>query len=139
MAHETFQDPAVAAAFDRYPPDVRSALMRMRGLILTTAAQSLRVGEVVETLKWGQPAYLPARPRVGTTVRIDAVAGTPGAYAMYFHCQTSLLATFRDLYPDAFTFEGDRALVFSTAHLIPENAVKHCVALALGYHLRAAA
>ncbi|MDP3855703.1 DUF1801 domain-containing protein [Phenylobacterium sp.] len=139
MTDQAFGDPAVAAVFDRHPPDLRAALMDLRALILAAAAETPRVGQVVETLKWGQPAYLPARPRVGTTVRIDALAGASGGYAMYFHCQTSLLATFRDIYPDDFTFEGDRALIFSTARPIPEEAVKHCVSLALGYHLRAVA
>lgn len=139
MADQAFGDPAIAAVFDSYPPDLRAPLLGLRALILATAVQTPQVGEVVETLKWGQPAYLPARPRVGTTVRIDALAGTPGGYAMYFHCQTRLLATFRDLYPDDLTFEGSRALIFSTDRPIPEEAVRHCVSLALGYHLRAAA
>jgi hypothetical protein len=55
---------------------------------------------------------------------------------MFFHCQTSLVATFRELYPDSFAFQGNRALVFALADEVPEDALKHCIALALTYHTR---
>ena len=125
--------PAVAAVFDTYSTAQREALLALRGLILAAAGEA-RV-EVVETLKWGQPSYLPAKPRVGTTVRIDALKASADGYAMYVHCQTRLMDSYRHLYPDSFTFEGERALLFSTARAIPEAALKHCVALALTYHL----
>src|SRR6185436_187895 len=81
--------PAVAAVFEIYPPRLREALLALRGLILAVASEA--GVEVVETLKWGQPSYLPARPRVGTTVRIDALKGSADGYAMYVHCQTTLM------------------------------------------------
>ena len=131
---EAAQDPKVRAVFDAYPPRLAEALGYLRLLILE-AARAADV-ELVETLKWGQPAYLPARPRVGTTVRIDAVKGSEDRYALYVNCKTTLLDSFRLLYPDAFAFEGQRALVFSTAEPPPEEALRHCVMLALTYHRR---
>ena len=125
--------PEVAAVFDAYPAPQRQALLALRGLILAAAGEA--GVEVLETLKWGQPSYLPAKPRVGTTVRIDALKGSADGYAMYVHCQTSLLSSYRHLYPDSFTFEGERALLFSTGQPVPEAALKHCIALALTYHL----
>jgi len=83
-------DPAVAAAIARHPPAVRAALLELRALILETAAGLAEVGPVVETLKWGQPAYLPKRPRVGTTLRIDALKGRADGVALLFHCQSRL-------------------------------------------------
>jgi hypothetical protein len=53
---------------------------------------------------------------------------------MYIHCQTTLLDSYRHLYPDDFTFEGQRALIFRTGRPPPEPALKHCIALALTYH-----
>ena len=126
-------DPKVAAAFDAYPPALREALLNLRRLILH-AAQDAEVGDVVETLKWGQPAYLPAKPRIGTTVRIDALKGSADRYAVYVNCKTTLLDSYRLLYPEAFAFEGQRALIFSTEAEVPEAALKHCIALALTYH-----
>ena len=105
-------------------------------MILKAAAETEGVGRLIETLKWGEPAYLPARPKVGSTVRIDALKGSTERYAAFFHCQTNLLATFRELYPKDFMFEGERALLFSVDGKMPSAPFKHCVALALTYHQR---
>ncbi len=125
-------DPKVAAVFDAYPAAQRAALLDLRHLILDAAADAHV--EVTETLKWGEPAYLPARPRVGTTVRINALKGSADGYALYVHCQTTLMDSYRHLYPDDFTFEGQRALIFRTGAAVPQAALKHCIALALTYH-----
>ncbi|RDI57727.1 DUF1801 domain-containing protein [Microvirga subterranea] len=64
-------DPRIQAVIAAYPPGLRKDLLRVRGLI-DEAAESAGIGAPVETMKWGQPAYMPSRPRIGTTVRIDA-------------------------------------------------------------------
>ena len=130
------QNPDVRAVFDSYPEPVRSRLLDLRALIFRTAGETNSVGDLVETLKWGQPSYLTARPKTGSTIRIDAVDRPDADYALFVHCQTSLMATYRELYPDLFTFDGKRALVFSADRPVPEDALKHCIALALTYHLR---
>ncbi|MGF1611065.1 MAG: DUF1801 domain-containing protein [Kiloniellales bacterium] len=136
FADAPFRDPGVKAVFDAYPAKLRPRLLRLRRLILDTAAETDGVGDLVETLKWSQPAYLTERPRSGSTIRIDALKGRDDGYAMFFHCQTRLVPTFRELYPDRFVFQGNRALVFSLAGEPPEDALKHCIALALTYHIR---
>ena len=135
MAGRPFTDPAVKAVFDGCAPDVRYGLLRLRALIFEAADKDPRVGEIVETLKWGPPAYLPGRPRTGSTVRIAPVRNDPGAFAMYLHCQTSLVDTFRQLYPDDLAFSGNRAVIFRSGDDIPDDAVMHCAGLALSYHL----
>lgn len=131
-----FQTAEVAAVFDAYPPTVRERLQGLRRLIFDTASGTEGVGSVQETLKWGQPSYLTVRPKSGTTIRIDQVASVPGRYALYVHCQTSLVETFRTLYPDALIFEGDRAILFDGETDPPPDILRHCIALALTYHLR---
>jgi hypothetical protein len=135
MAPHPFSDPAVKAVFESYRADLRRPLLRLRAMIFEVA-RAAAVSELIETLKWQQPAYLPARPRIGTTVRIDAMPDGSDRYAMFFHCQTTLLDTFRDLYPERFTFQGDRALVFHAADAVPRDALNHCISLALTYHAR---
>src|SRR6185369_1878003 len=93
--HTTFADPAVEAIFQAYPGAVRKRLFALRRLILDTAATTAGVGRIEETLKWGQPSYLTTKPKSGSTIRIDQVP--PGGYAVYVHCQTNLVATFREL------------------------------------------
>jgi len=125
----------VKAAFARYTPQVRARLLHLRALIYE-AAREADVGALTETLKWGQPAYLPTRQRIGTTVRIDALKDDNARYAAYFHCQTTLVGTFRSLYRDVFAFEAERALILRTEDEPPDAALKHCFALALTYHAR---
>ena len=118
---------------------MRDALLRLRGLIFEAAAQTPGVGPLIETLKWGEPAYLPRTPRSGTTIRINAVKGSPAHYVALFHCQTTLVDSFRLLYPDIFVFSGHRAIVLNVGDPVAEAALKHCIALALTYHLPHAA
>lgn len=136
--HPEFQEPEVAAVFEAYPPPLRDRLLRLRRLIFETARSTDGVGPLQETLKWGQPSYLTARSKSGTTIRIDAVDPETGGYALYVHCQTSLISTFRERYPDALTCEGNRAILFDQDDPVPEDVLRHCIALALTYHLRKA-
>ena len=71
-------------------------------MILTTAATTQGVGELQETLKWGEPAYVTAETGSGSTIRIDWKKSEPDQYAMYFNCNTNLVATFRTLFPHDF-------------------------------------
>ncbi len=133
---ETFDDPAVRKVFETYPHDVRGSLLQLRALILETAAATEGVGPLQETLKWGQPSYLTPRTKSGSTIRIDQVKGEAGRYALYCHCQTSLIEDFRTLYPEDFRFEGKRAMLFEAQDPPSEDALRHCIALALTYHAR---
>jgi hypothetical protein len=54
---------------------------------------------------------------------------------VYFHCQTNLVETFRELYPEL-RYSGNRAILLDAKEKLPEAALGHCVALALTYHLR---
>jgi hypothetical protein len=131
-----FSDPAVGAVFDACPKQLRTKLLALRRLILDTASKTTGVGELEETLKWGQPSYLTTRTKSGSTIRIDRVKSSANQVALYFHCQTDLVATFRELYPEALTYSGNRAVILNADDDIPEAALRHCVGLALTYHLR---
>jgi Domain of unknown function (DU1801) len=128
-------DSAVDAVFRAYPKTVRTRLLALRRLIFDTARATKGVGALQETLKWGQPSYLAAETNSGSTVRIDRVKASSNQYAVYFHCQTNLVETFRELYPEL-RYSGNRAILLDAADKLPEAALRHCVALALTYHLR---
>ena len=128
------QDAAVTAKFATYPPEARRKLLHLRQLILETAEELENVGPITETLKWGEPAYLTSQSGSGSTIRIDWKAKTPDQYAMYFNCKTTLVDTFRTIFPNDFRFEGNRALVFTISDSIPEDSIKHCIGAALVYH-----
>jgi hypothetical protein len=128
-------DAAVEAVFRAYPKPLKAKLLALRRLILDTARGTEGVGRLEETLKWGQPSYLTAETKSGSTIRIDRVKSAGSQYAMYFHCQTDLVATFRELYPDDLRFGGNRSILLDATEALPEPALRHCVALALTYHL----
>jgi Domain of unknown function (DU1801) len=134
MAERPFENAEVEAAFRGYPGALREKLLFLRQLIFETASATDGVGKLEEALRWGQPSYLTTQTGSGTTIRIDRVKSAPARYALYVHCQTNLIATFRELYPTQFRFEGARSIVFDSADAIPEPALRHCVALALTYH-----
>jgi hypothetical protein len=129
------QDSAVDAAFDAYPKPVKAKLLALRRLIFDTAKTTKGVGALDEALKWGQPSYLTVESKSGSTVRIDQVKSSPSQYAVYFHCQTDLVETFREIYPKL-SYSGNRAILLDAAEKLPEAELRHCVALALTYHLR---
>ena len=128
-------DPKVEAAFKVFPPPVRKKLMQLRKLIFDVANETEGVGELEETLKWGQPSYLTNKSKSGSTIRIGREKKTEGDYAIYFKCQTSLVATFKKMYKSKFRYEGNRAILFWVNDKIPVPELSQCIAMALTYHL----
>ena len=124
-----------AAKFNAYPPNVRRKLLALRELVFKTATATDGVGEIEESLKWGEPAYA-TKNKAGSTVRLDWKKKDPNHYAMYFHCQTNLVETFRTIFPHDFKFDGNRALVFSLEEKIPKDSLVMCIAASLTYHLK---
>jgi hypothetical protein len=123
----------VAEVFDNYPKSMRKKLMLLRKLVLETALETEGVTHLEETLKWGEPSYV---AKGGSAIRMDWKKTKPDQYALYFHCQTKLVDTFKELYKDKFNFEGNRAIVFVANDEIPIGELKHCISLALTYHSR---
>jgi Domain of unknown function (DU1801) len=126
-------NPAVQAVFDSYPPKLRGKLLALRQLVIDTAASTTGVGALEETLKWGEPAYVTTQSKSGSTVRIDRKKNQD-RYAIYFNCNTTLVDTFRSLFPHTFSFEGNRALVFDLNDPLPVEELGFCIAMALTYH-----
>lgn len=106
----------------------------MREIAWETALSLPAVGEIEETLKWGEPAY-GTKSKAGSTFRMDWKAKAPGSYALYFNWQTDLVDTFRTLFPHDFVFEGNRALVFRLGEGLPADSVAFCMAAVFAYHL----
>jgi hypothetical protein len=131
-----FQNPLVAKAFEAYPSGVRERLLALRELIFRTARSTKGVGGLEETLKWGEPAYVTAQSKSGSTVRIGWKKASPSQYAMYFNCQTNLIETFKTLFPGELRYEGNRAILFAEAEPVPIETLSFCVAAALTYHRR---
>jgi len=124
----------VARVLKTYPPAIRRKLLAVRALILETAASTPGVGAIEETLKWGEPAYVTAASKSGSTIRIGWKKSDAGRYAIYFNCQTTLIETFRTLFPKELKFEGNRAIVFDESEPVPIETLAFCIGAALTYH-----
>lgn len=122
--------------FSTYPKPVRQKLLALRQMIFDVAKKTPGVGKLEEALRWGQPSYLTPETGSGSTIRIDHIRNEPRKYAMYFICTSGLIEDFKELYKDKLKFVGNRSIVFSVGDRLPEAALRHCVSLALTYHLR---
>ena len=131
-----FHSRDVALLFDDCPNGVRESMLALRELLFQTAQETKDAGQLEESLKWGQPSYQTVRPKSGTPIRLGWSDKTALECSLFFHCQTNLIATFRDLYPDTFHYDGNRQLSFSAARPMSVEPLKHCMALAMTYHHR---
>lgn len=126
----------VSAAFLNWPVSLRGVLHPVRDLVFEVGNRTPDCGQIVETLKWGQPAYLTEKPRTGTTLRLGPAPEAPGRGALFVHCSTTLIADFQAQYRDLFEYSGNRALILPTALGERREALAHCIALGLTYHKR---
>lgn len=122
LAQETLQ---------QFPAEIGKALGQLRSLILFTHKKTENVGELSEVLRWGQLSYLTP---TGSMIRLGmSKSGKP---AMFFHCGTSLIETYRAQYSHEFEFEGNRALVLTSSVSSTKAALAHCIEQALTYKLK---
>jgi len=115
--------------FYEYPEIVRARLFDLRTHIFKVASR-LELGEVEETLKWGEPSF---KVRSGSPVRIDWKSKTPEKYYLFFNCNTKLVDTYRELFSDELVYEGNRAIVLEVSKPPPEETIERCLTLALTY------
>lgn len=127
------KDTEVMKIFSSYPEYIREKTLFLRQLVLETASETEGVSDLEETLKWGEPSFV---TRSGSTIRIAWKESEPDQYAIFFHCKTKLVDTFKELYKSKFKFNGNRAIVFNIDDDIPVDELKHCIALSLTYHSR---
>ena len=122
--------PQVAAVFAGLP----KGCLALRKLIFEVAASVPEVGRISEELRWGQPAYLTPDTRAGSTIRV----GEPkaGGYALFVHCQTTLLSDFRLVAPKGLRFDGNRAVLFRKDEPPEGKGLELLIQAALSYHLK---
>ena len=128
---ELTTDSRVNEVFKNYPKAVKSKMLHLRDLVLSTASETDGVEKLEETLKWGEPSYV---TKSGSTLRMDWKEKNPEQYAVYFKCTSKLVPTFKTVYKDKFKFVKNRAIVFNLNEMIPEDELKQCIAMALTYH-----
>jgi hypothetical protein len=124
----------VSTATKHYPAPAQKIFHGIRAIIFRTAQSDPAVGELTETLKWGEPAYLTEASKSGSTIRLAWKAKNPDKFGIYLNCQTTLVETMRLNYPDSFQYQGERALLISLNARLPVAALEFCTHLAQTYH-----
>ena len=125
---------AIEDAFAQQSPKIAARLRELRELIFDVASEIEGVGSVAETLKWGQPSYA---VKQGTPIRLGvSPSGDP---ALLVHCQTTLIAQARDVFPDDLEFEGNRAICLPVKQNLPEVPLRQVIRWALTYKIKTAA
>lgn len=115
-----------------YSPVVREKIEAVRGLIFAVAQQQ-QLGEITESLKWGELSYV---CKHGSPIRLNWKDKSPEQISVYFNCNTILVETFREIFGDRLNLVGNRELVLPLDTAIPEPELTTCFAMALQYHTR---
>ena len=126
----------VEEVISTYPEPARRAFLTLRTLIFDIADRNPDIGALSETLKWGEPSYVPKKPRTGTAVRLAWTPKVADTISLFVNCQTSLIADWRALYEDQLCFVGNREVRLPLEGCLPDQTLRHCVEMALTYHLR---
>ncbi|UWQ32924.1 DUF1801 domain-containing protein [Leisingera sp. M527] len=129
-----FANPGIEAAFDVLDPQARAGLLVLRRLIFDTAAQTPEAGRIEEALRWGQPAYLTAERKTGTTLRLGVPKGA--RFALFVHCQSRLIPEFASAFPAWDRFEGTRAVLFNDPAEVEPLRHGWLIKRALTYRIR---
>ncbi|TBR41412.1 DUF1801 domain-containing protein [Marinomonas agarivorans] len=122
--------PDIEQKYQVYPAPAQDMFLQLRALLFATADNDMDY-PLEETTKWGEPSYI---MKGGTTIRLDWKSKTPDYFCIFFNCKTKMVATIKELYGDTFLYQGSRAIMFSLAEPLPEQALKHCFFFAMRYH-----
>lgn len=115
--------------FMEYPLLYRKKLLELRELIFNTGERIDKTNKIEESLKWGQPSYT---CKGASPIRIDRFE--KDKIVMFFHCQTTLVETFRKLFANELMFSKNRAIVLDPKKELPVEELKICIEMALTYH-----
>lgn len=116
-----------------WPKPAQFQFNRLREIVLD-AAISADIGPLEETLKWNEPAWLPAKRGIGSTLRSSWSPKHPNALGLFLNCNSTLPETMRTLYPNTFTYDGKRSIWLALDTPLEQDALHHCAVLTLTYH-----
>ena len=124
----------VSAVFNSFEPAQRHTLLQVRELIFEVAREDTRIGEVEETLRWGEPAYITTKKKTGSTIRL-AIEKESSKPAIFFNCKTTLVEEMRARFGRQFCYSKNRAILLSDLGDTDKAALGFAIGAALSYHL----
>ena len=123
--------PEIADTIKDWPPQAQELFRKLRDQILAACPDI----DLIETLKWGEPAWLPAKRGVGSTLRIAWKPARPDQIGLFVNCKTTLCARMQEIYPMSFAYDGNRALRIDLGGPVDAQAIDHLARLTFRYHL----
>jgi hypothetical protein len=129
-----FEREEVKLFYDLCDNKFKTKLLFLRNLIFDVAKQIDAIEKLDETLKWGEPSYAPSKANIGSPIRINRIKHSD-KYALFVNCQSNLISFFKQIYPKTFHYGGNRSIIFDLNETVPTKELKHCISLALTYHL----
>lgn len=123
-------EPSVAEKFNAYPQKIRPLMEALRGAVYEIANTQPGM-HVEESLKWGEPSYC---CKGGSAIRMDWKQKNPEVLSLYFNCNTTLIETFKEIFPTTFEYVGRREIRLPVEEKLPLIELKQCFDLALKYH-----
>lgn len=127
--------PKVKEAYEKYKEADRAVLLQLRDLVFITAGSDNRIGELTETLKWGEPAFLTEETKSGSTLRLgySKLSKSP---ALFVSCSTPLLTTLKDLdSARSLEYHGLRDITVPKITSRNKEMIRTCILKTLTYHL----
>lgn len=125
----------VNKVFESYPANARQRLLEIRELIFKHASADESIGELTETLKWGEPAYLTEQSGSGSTIRLGYKDKQPDKVAIYFNCQTTIVKHIQQRFDGLFECVDNRAVLIPLEDPLRRDALSDCIDISLKYHL----
>ncbi|AWB65849.1 hypothetical protein C2869_05075 [Saccharobesus litoralis] len=111
------------------PTPAQEKLELLRQLILDVAQQQ-ELGNVEQSIKWGQQSF---QTQYGSPIRIGWDSREPQHYSLYCHCQTKLIASFKEVFGEQIEFVGNRQIKLEIAKPFPQAIMMQCIMTALNY------
>lgn len=119
--------------FALWPDTAQNAALAIRTLCWRVA-EAAETGPLSESLKWGQPAWRPQKPRIGSTLRLSWRADAPDHLDLFVDCKTDIAARVTNAFPQAFDSDARRRLTIATGVPMPSDALWHLARTTLTYH-----
>ena len=108
-------------------------MSELRELILKIANKHDDIDFLGEDLKWGEPSFITNTS--GSTFRIDWKKKNQDSISLYFNCNTKLVSTFREMFPNDFQYDGNREIRLPLSKKLPKQKLSQCIEMAFKYNL----
>ncbi len=130
---QPFKDHHIYELYTAPPAPFNQIMLQIRTWIFQAPKRNSLIGPIKETLRWGEASYINEQGH-GSLLRIAYKDTSKPYVGLYFHCKTTLIGSIAKKYGNAFTYQGNRAIIFDGQQALNESAIKDCIEQAMLYH-----